>query len=42
MAINNDFAKAYADAMIERLWIKGLITEEERDRLYEKNPYKNL
>ena len=39
---NGDFAKAYADAIIERLWIKGLITEEERDRLYEKNPYKNL
>lgn len=43
MAINNkEAAAAYVNAIIERLWIKGLITEEERDRLYEKNPYKNL
>ena len=40
MAKNSLFAAAYADAIIEQLWMKGLITEEERDRLYEKNPYK--
>ncbi len=40
MAKNNLFAAVYADAIIEQLWMKGLITEEERDRLYEKNPYK--
>lgn len=40
MTRNELFAAAYADAIIEQLWIKGLISEEERDKLYEKNPYK--
>lgn len=42
MVVNNDFAKAYVNAIIERLWMKGLISEEERNRLYEKNPYNNI
>lgn len=30
-------AIALADAIVERLWMKGLLTDEERDRLYERN-----
>ena len=39
---NKKFAAAYADAIIEQLWLKGFISEEQRDRLYGKNPYREV
>ena len=33
---------AIADAIVEKLWLKGLINEEERDRMREKNKLKIL
>ena len=42
MINNKEAAAAYVDAIIERLWMKGLISGKERDNLYTKNPYKNL
>lgn len=33
---------AIADAIVEKLWLKGLINEEERDRMREKTKLKIL
>ena len=37
MTGNKAFILAYANAIVERLWLKGLISEDEKNRLYEKN-----
>ena len=34
---NKVFRLAYANVIVRKLWIKGLISEEERDKLMEKN-----
>ena len=34
---NKIFRLAYANAIVRKLWIKRLISEEERDKLIEKN-----
>ena len=34
---NKIFRLAYANVIVRKLWIKGLISEEERDKLIEKN-----
>lgn len=36
-ADKNKLAVALADAVVERLWVLGLISEEERALLHEKN-----
>lgn len=37
MMESNEMAIAFADAIIERLWVQGLINEKERELLKEKN-----
>lgn len=34
---NKVFRLAYANVIVRKLWIKGLISEEERDKLMGKN-----
>ncbi len=31
---------AYANAIVEKFWLLGLLTEDEKNRLYEKNTLK--
>lgn len=34
--MSEEFKKAYKKALIDKLWYKGLITEEQRDKLKKK------
>lgn len=37
MMNNAKYKKAFADAMVMRLWVAGLISTEERDKIFDKN-----
>ena len=34
---NSEYKKVFADAIVTRLWLAGLISTEERDKIYDKN-----
>lgn len=37
MTGNKEFKIAYANAIVEKLWLKGLLTDEQKDRIMAKN-----
>ena len=37
MINNAEYKKVFADAIVMRLWVAGLISTEERDKIFDKN-----
>ena len=37
MTGNKEFKIANANAIVEKLWLKGLLTDEQKDRIMAKN-----